>query len=135
MYCCRLHPRPGDLGVSQYPLFEPMGPLPNDRGCLLAHRSLGLPPPHCRHTPAPLRAPSPPPQRSRIVCVESSLTHDPTFGREGQWPASATVRQRLFISAISLPMAGQEPTTRFQTDSQSLSLMLSPNSPASLHRN
>src|SRR5262249_35365231 len=92
--------------VSRYLRFGHAGLLPNDKACVPAHRTLGLRPPHCRRTPAPLLVPSPPPPRSRIVSAESSsiLAHHPTFGRESQWPASATARQRLFLSAISLPM-------------------------------
>src|SRR5262249_17501560 len=62
---------PEQSDVSQSHRFEPVGPLSNDRACGPAHRTLGSPPPHYRHTPAPLRAPSPPPPRSRIVSAES----------------------------------------------------------------
>src|SRR5262249_56428793 len=62
---------PEQSDVSQSHRFEPVGPLSSDKACVPVHRTLGSPPPHYRHTPAPLRAPSPPPPRSRIVSAES----------------------------------------------------------------
>src|SRR5262249_18024351 len=105
---------PEQSGASQSPQFEPVGPLSNDRGCVQAHRTLGLRPPHCRCTPAPLPVPPPPLPRSRIASVESSYrTIASSAAKVNGPPYRATARQRLFLSAISLPAQRKDQTCRY----------------------